>query len=66
MKTAAIVIFIIGVFLLLYGTLSYQALTEQVVEGISGRDTNYLMWYLAGGLALTVAGGAVLILDNRK
>lgn len=57
-RTLGIVALIVGVILLGFGLNSTQAVTEKVVEGVSGRYTENTMWYIIGGIALIVGGVA--------
>jgi hypothetical protein len=54
-----IVILVVGIILLGFGINSSQAVTEKVVEGVSGRYTHNTMWYIIGGIAMVVGGGAL-------
>ena len=66
MRNLGILIFGIGTIILLASVISSQILTEQVVEGVTGRDTSFNLWYLLGGLALLVVGGALAMMDRPK
>ena len=56
MRILGIVILVVGVVLLLFGLNSSQAVTEKIVEGVTGRFTSNTMLYLIGGIALIVGG----------
>lgn len=57
---------IVGVILLGFGLNSTQALTEKVVEGVSGRYTGNTMWYIIVGVALIVGGGALALCRSSR
>src|SRR5580658_6322823 len=59
MRIFGIVILIVGLVVLGFGINSSQAVGEKVVEGLSGRFTSNTMWYIIGGIALIVGGGAL-------
>lgn len=65
MRPLGIVLLVVGVVLLLFGLNATQALTEQVVEGVSGRYTDSTMYYIIGGIALIVGGGFLAIFYRR-
>jgi uncharacterized protein DUF3185 len=56
----------IGVVLVLFGYNASQSMGEQIVEGFTGRFTNQTMWYLIGGTAAIVGGGALSIWGGRR
>jgi len=66
MRILGMVFLVVGVILLLFGLNSSQAITEKVVEGVTGRYTGMTMWYLIGGIALIVGGGGLLIFGGSK
>ncbi|MBA3236739.1 MAG: DUF3185 family protein [Parachlamydiaceae bacterium] len=65
-RILGIVALIVGVLLLGFGLNSTQAVTEKVVEGVSGRFTDSTMWYILVGIAMIVGGVASLIGGNSK
>lgn len=65
MRTLGIVLLIVGVLILGFGINSALTVTEQVVEGVSGRYTSNTMLYIIGGVALIVGGG-ILTLQCKK
>ncbi len=60
MRMLGIGVIVLGIVVLGFGINSSQAVTEQVMEGISGRYTSNTMWYIIGGIAMIVAGGALI------
>lgn len=59
MRLLGIIMLALGVVLLFFGFNSSQVVTEQVVEGVTGRFTSTTMLYILAGIAL-LAGGAYL------
>lgn len=51
-----IIALIIGVILLGFGLNSTQAVTERVLEGVSGRYTEKTTWYIITGIAMIIGG----------
>lgn len=58
-RILGIVLLAVGLLLLAFGINSSQAITEKVVEGVSGRFTDQTMWYILGGIAMILGGGAL-------
>lgn len=63
-QIVGIVLLAIGIVLLGFGINSSQALTEKVMEGVTGRYTENTMWYIIGGIALIVGGGALAFFNR--
>lgn len=63
-----IIALVVGGILLFFGLNSIQSVTEQVVEGVSGRYTDHTMWYIISGAVLLVLGAVFSFRDccNRK
>ena len=59
-----VIILVIGIVLLGFGINSSQAVTEKVMEGVTGRYTEHTMWYIIGGIAMIVGGGALAFLGR--
>lgn len=59
-----IVLLAIGIVLLGFGINSSQAVTEKVVEGVTGHYTEKTMWYIIGGIALIIGGGALVFFSR--
>jgi len=64
-RLLGLVVLAIGIVLLGFGINASQAVTEKVMEGVSGRYTDQTMWYILGGIALIV-GGAALAFSSRR
>jgi hypothetical protein len=63
MRVLGIIIFLMGLVLIGYGLSPSLAVTEKVIEGVSGRDTHTTVWYVLGGLILAL-GGVSLAFSN--
>lgn len=66
MRIFGIVILIVGLVILGFGINSSQAIGEKVIENLSGRFTSKTMWYIIGGIALIVGGGALAFFGGNK
>ena len=58
-RLLGIVILVVGVVLLGFGINASQAVAEKVIEGVSGRYSEHTMWYIIGGIAMIIGGGAL-------
>ena len=66
MRILGAVILVVGVILLYFGFNASEAVTEKVVEGVTGKYTNETMGYIIGGAALIVGGGLLAFFGERK
>ena len=66
MRLFGLVLLLIGLVVFGFGISSSQAITEQVVEGVSGRYSSTTMWYIIGGIALFLSGGALALYGDKK
>lgn len=60
-KIVAVVLLVLGTFLLYMGYQSSQGLDDQISETITGNFTDQTMWYLLGGAISLVAGLVMLV-----
>ncbi len=60
-----VVILVIGVILLVMGINATQSMGEEVREGLTGRYSSDVQWYIVGGIAAIVAGGLLAIFGGR-
>ena len=58
-RILGLVTLVVGVVLLGFGLNSSQAVTEKVMEEVVGRYTEHTMWYIVGGIAMIIGGGAL-------
>lgn len=66
MRALGWVILIVGLVILGFGINSSLAVTEQVVEGVSGRYTSNTMLYIIGGIAMLAGGGALAFFGDKN
>jgi len=55
----------VGIALFVFGINASTSVTEKVVEGVSGKFTNQTMWYIIGGIAMIVGGGALTMMNSK-
>ena len=65
-RLLGIIILVVGIVLLGFGINSSQAITEKVVEGVSGRYTEHTMWYIIGGIAMIIGGACLSFTGNKE
>lgn len=58
-RVLGLVLLAVGLVLLVFGINSTQKVPEQAIEKISGKFTDNTMFYIIGGIACVVAGGAI-------
>jgi hypothetical protein len=66
MKTAGFLILFGGFVLLGIGVYSSLSEREHVVREVTGRETENVMCYIIGGLALIIGGGALALSNINK
>lgn len=59
-KLIAIILLVLGAFLLYMGYQSSQGLDDQISEAFTGNFTDQTIWYLIGG-GISVVAGLVMI-----
>jgi hypothetical protein len=65
-RIVGIVLLAVGGLLLFFGFNASHSVTEQVVEGVTGRFTDKTTWYFVLGFAGAIAGIALLALPRGK
>jgi len=65
-RILGLVLLVVGVIILLFGLNASESLTDTVNEGVTGRYTDKTMWYIVGGAALSVAGGALALFGGGR
>jgi uncharacterized membrane protein len=56
----------VGVALLIFGLRSTDKVGEKITEGVTGHYTDTTMWYIVGGIAAAVGGGAMVLFGGRR
>lgn len=64
-RVIGIVLLAIGLAFLVFGLNASNSVGEQISETVTGRYTDATMWYIIGGIAAVVGGGALMLLGNR-
>ena len=65
-RIIGLVLLAVGVTLLIFGYNASQSVSEQIVEGFTGRFTQQTMAYLIGGIAALVGGAALALWGGRR
>jgi Protein of unknown function (DUF3185) len=65
-RIIGLVLLAVGVTLLIFGYNASQSVSEQIVEGFTGRFTKQTMAYLIGGIAAIVGGAALALWGGRR
>ena len=65
-RIIGLVLLVVGVTLLIFGYNASQSVSEQIVEGFTGRFTKQTMVYLIGGIAAIVGGAALALWGGRR
>jgi hypothetical protein len=60
-----ITLFAVGAVLVAMGYRASGAPVDQISDALTGRYTDRTMWYIIGGIAAIVVGGALTMLGNR-
>lgn len=58
-RILGIILLVVGAILLAFGFNATDSVSDTVSEGVTGRYTDKTMWYLIGGAALVIGGGAL-------
>jgi len=65
-RVLGIVLLALGIVLLVIGINASDSLADQLSETFTGKFTDSTSWYILGGIALAVVGGAVALLPGGK
>ena len=60
------VILAVGIILLVVGMNSSHSIADQVSNTFTGRFTQATTWYIVGGIAALIGGGAMLLTGGRS
>jgi presenilin-like A22 family membrane protease len=59
------VLLVVGLVLFAIGLNATDSVTEDISEGLTGKFTDKTTWYLLGGLAMALAGGAMSLFGGK-
>lgn len=65
-RLLGLVLAVIGIGLFIVGLNASQSVTEQARETFTGRFSETTTWYIIGGIAAIVAGGAMALFGGRR
>lgn len=65
-RIVGVILLVVGVGMLLFGLNAADSLTEEVAESLTGRYTNATTWYILGGLAMSLLGGAITLVSGGR
>jgi uncharacterized membrane protein len=60
------VLLVVGVILLIVGINASDSLADQTSEFFTGQFTDTTMWYIIGGIAMTVGGALLVMFGGRS
>ena len=61
-----LVLLVVGVVLFVFGLNATDSLADSVSEGVTGKYTDKTTWYIIGGLAMALVGGALALFSGSK
>ncbi len=61
-----VVLVAVGIALLVMGMNATESVGERLTEGVTGHYSDRTTWYIIGGIAGIVAGGALAFISARK
>jgi hypothetical protein len=64
-RIIGLVVLVVGVVLLVMGINQAQSFSEGLREDITGEYSDDTQWYIIGGIAAIVGGGALALLGGR-
>jgi hypothetical protein len=65
-RLVGVILLVLGVGLLLFGLNAADSLTEEISESLTGRYTDATTWYILGGLAMSLVGGAFALVGGGR
>jgi hypothetical protein len=65
-RVLGIVLLVVGVILFAMGLNATDSVTESVSEGLTGKYTDKTTWYLVGGVAMALVGGAMALFGGGR
>lgn len=65
-RLLGIVLLVIGAVLFFIGLNATDSFSDSISEGLTGKFTDKTTWYLLGGLAMALVGGAMTLFGGGK
>lgn len=65
-RIAGLVVAVVGIVLLVMGLNATDSLGENIHEGLTGRFTDKTTWFIVGGIAAIVGGGALAFVKGGR
>ena len=65
-RIIGLVLLVLGLVLFVFGLNATHSVADSVKEGFTGKYTDSTMWYLMGGIALVIVGGAVAFFGGGR
>jgi hypothetical protein len=65
-RILGLVLLVVGLVLFAIGLNATDSVTEDISEGLTGKFTDETTWYLLGGLAMALAGGAMSLFGGGR
>jgi uncharacterized protein DUF3185 len=65
-RVVGLMIAVAGIVLLIMGLNATDSIGEDIHEGLTGRFTDKTTWFIVGGIAAIVGGGALAMLRGGK
>ena len=63
-RLLGIILLVLGGVFFFIGLNATDSFTEEVTEGLTGKFTDKTTWYLIGGLAMALVGGAMALVGG--
>lgn len=65
-RLLGIVLLVVGIVLFAFGLNATESLTDTVSEGLTGKYTDKTTWFLIGGIAMALVGGAMALFGGGR
>ena len=65
-KLLGVILLVVGVVLFVFGLNATDSLADSISEGVTGKYTDKTTWFIIGGLAAALVGGALALFSGGK
>jgi hypothetical protein len=65
-RILGVVLLAVGIGLLIFGLNATDSFSEKVTEGVTGKYTDETTWFILGGIALSLVGGALALVGGGR